>query len=81
MEAAGVANSFPCLAIRGICDYADESKNKDWQGYAAGVAAAFAEELLEVVSPIELDRERPMKDVLEQGGISTPLKLPSLWLT
>jgi nucleoside phosphorylase len=29
MEAAGVANNFPCLAIRGIYDYADEGKNKD----------------------------------------------------
>ncbi|KAL3491234.1 purine and uridine phosphorylase [Aspergillus germanicus] len=66
MEAAGVANNFPCLAIRGICDYADEGKNKDWQEYAAGVAAAFAKELLEVVQPIELDRERPVKDVLDQ---------------
>ncbi|KAJ0417684.1 purine and uridine phosphorylase [Aspergillus carlsbadensis] len=66
MEAAGVANNFPCLAIRGICDYASEGKNKDWQEYAAGVAAAFAKELLEVVQPIELDRERPVKDVLDQ---------------
>ncbi|KAL2846030.1 nucleoside phosphorylase domain-containing protein [Aspergillus pseudodeflectus] len=66
MEAAGLSNNFPCLAIRGICDYADEGKNKDWQEYAAGVAAAFAKELLEVVQPIELNRERSVKDVLDQ---------------
>jgi hypothetical protein len=28
MEAAGLMDSFPCLVIRGICDYADSHKNK-----------------------------------------------------
>ncbi|EXJ63522.1 uncharacterized protein A1O5_11571 [Cladophialophora psammophila CBS 110553] len=28
MEAAGLMNSFPCLVMRGICDYADSHKNK-----------------------------------------------------
>lgn len=46
MEAAGLMNSFPCLVIRGICDYADSHKNKRWQPYAAGTAAAYAKELL-----------------------------------
>ncbi|KAJ4857806.1 ankyrin repeats (3 copies) domain-containing protein [Trichoderma breve] len=49
MEAAGLMNDFPCLVIRGICDYADSHKNKAWQEYAAAVAAAFAKELLMVV--------------------------------
>lgn len=49
MEAAGLMNDFPCLVIRGICDYADSHKNKAWQEYAAAVAAAFAKELLLVV--------------------------------
>lgn len=52
MEAAGLINDFPCLVIRGICDYADSHKNTEWQGYAAAVAAAFAKELLLVV-PID----------------------------
>jgi nucleoside phosphorylase len=43
MEAAGLMNSFPCLAIRGICDYADSHKNKRWQPYAAAAAAKLAE--------------------------------------
>jgi nucleoside phosphorylase len=30
MEAAGLMNTFPCLVIRGICDYSDSHKNKDW---------------------------------------------------
>jgi nucleoside phosphorylase len=28
MEAAGLMNQFPCLVIRGICDYSDSHKNK-----------------------------------------------------
>ncbi|KAJ0413393.1 nucleoside phosphorylase domain-containing protein [Aspergillus carlsbadensis] len=28
MEAAGLMNTFPCLVILGICDYADSHKNK-----------------------------------------------------
>jgi nucleoside phosphorylase len=49
MEAAGLMNSFPCLVIRGICDYADSHKNKQWQEYAAATAAAYAKELLSVI--------------------------------
>ncbi|KAL2841346.1 Pfs domain protein [Aspergillus pseudodeflectus] len=50
MEAAGLMNNYPCLVIRGICDYADSHKNKAWQEYAAAVAAAYAKELLLVTS-------------------------------
>jgi hypothetical protein len=39
-------NIFPVLVIRGICDYSDSHKNKDWQGYAAMAAAAYAKDLL-----------------------------------
>lgn len=46
MEGAGIMNSFPCLIIRGICDYADSHKNKIWQNYAAATAAAYAKLLL-----------------------------------
>lgn len=46
MEAAGLMDSFPCLIIRGICDYADFRKTKQWQPYAAMTAAACAKELL-----------------------------------
>jgi nucleoside phosphorylase len=49
MEAAGLMDHFPCLVIRGICDYADSHKNNDWQPYAAAVAAAYAKELLEII--------------------------------
>jgi nucleoside phosphorylase len=56
MEAAGLINDFPCIVIRGICDYADSHKNKDWQEYAAAVAAAFAKELLSIVPPQEVEQ-------------------------
>jgi nucleoside phosphorylase len=49
MEAAGLMNHFPCLVIRGICDYADSHKNDRWQRYASATAAAFAKELLNYV--------------------------------
>ncbi|KAF3318690.1 hypothetical protein TWF173_006705 [Orbilia oligospora] len=55
MEAAGLMNDFPCLVIRGICDYADSSKNDVWQEHAAAVAAAFAKELLSVVPVLEVE--------------------------
>ena len=46
MEAAGLMDTFRCLVIRGICDYADSHKNQRWQAYAAVTAAAYAKELL-----------------------------------
>ena len=49
MEAAGLMNEFECLVIRGICDYSDSHKNKEWQRYAAAGAAAYAKELLGAV--------------------------------
>jgi nucleoside phosphorylase len=51
MEAAGLMNHFPCLVIRGICDYSDSHKNREWQGYAAMTAAAYAKDLLLHISP------------------------------
>lgn len=51
MEAAGPADNFPCLVIRGICDYADSHKNKKWQPYSAATAAAYAKALLLLIAP------------------------------
>jgi hypothetical protein len=55
-EAAGLMNNFPCLVIRGICDYSDTHENKCWQPYAAAAAAAYAKELLEIVPPLRSGR-------------------------
>lgn len=49
MEAAGVMNTLPTGMIRGVCDYGDNFKNKEWQPYAAAVAAVYAKGVLDVV--------------------------------
>lgn len=64
MEAAGLMNQFPCLVIRGICDYSDTHKNKEWQGYAAMTAAAYAKELLSRIPPRQIEAEARITDVL-----------------
>ncbi|KAF5691946.1 ankyrin protein [Fusarium denticulatum] len=66
MEAAGLAHNFPCITIRGICDYADSHKNKAWQAHAAAVAAAFAKELLGQVQASDVEREPTAKKILSQ---------------
>ncbi|KAK7588493.1 hypothetical protein V3481_007517 [Fusarium oxysporum f. sp. vasinfectum] len=66
MEAAGLAYNFPCIVIRGICDYADSHKNKDWQEHAAAVAAAFAKEFLQYIQPGDVNKERPVRDIISQ---------------
>ncbi|KAH7231086.1 hypothetical protein BKA59DRAFT_322137 [Fusarium tricinctum] len=64
MEAAGLMNHFPCLVIRGICDYCDSHKNKEWQGFAAMVAAAYAKDLLRQIPPNKVVTERRIGEIL-----------------
>lgn len=64
MEAAGLMNHFPCLVIRGICDYSDSHKNKEWQGFAAMMAAAYAKDLLHQIPPNKIEAERPIGEVV-----------------
>jgi nucleoside phosphorylase len=63
-EAAGLMNYFPCIIIRGICDYSDSHKNKEWQGYAAMAAAAYAKDLLCQVPSNKINAERKIMDIL-----------------
>lgn len=42
MESAGVWDIFPCVVIKGACDYADSHETKAWQWYAAATATAAA---------------------------------------
>ncbi|KAJ6006651.1 Pfs NACHT and Ankyrin domain protein [Penicillium sp. IBT 35674x] len=65
MEAAGLMNHFPCLVIRGICDYADSHKNDRWQRYASATAAAYAKELLAHVPVVEVQRTKRALEVLQ----------------
>ncbi|KAJ0347620.1 hypothetical protein COL154_013828 [Colletotrichum chrysophilum] len=64
MDAAGLMNHFPCLVIRGICDYSDSHKNKEWQGFAAMMAAAYAKDLLQQIPPNRIEAETPIVKVL-----------------
>ena len=47
-------------------DYCDSHKNKKWQPYAAGVAAAYAKELLQVMQPVAVADDRLAKDVMHE---------------
>jgi len=51
MEAAGTMNRIPVGVIRGACGYGDERKNKEWQPYAAAMAAAYAKAVLREILP------------------------------
>jgi hypothetical protein len=65
IEAARLMDSFPCLVIRDICDYADSHKNKRWQPYAAATAAAYAKELF---------CEIPARHVAETHSVAEQIK-------
>lgn len=56
MEAAGLKDDFPWLVIRGVCDYADAHKNDIWHRYAAATGAAYAKELLSIITPKDVKR-------------------------
>ncbi|XP_044724711.1 phosphorylase superfamily domain-containing protein [Hirsutella rhossiliensis] len=69
MEAAGLMNTFPCMVIRGICDYADARWHvTEWRGYAAMAAAAVAKDLLGMVVPSQLAAEKSIAQLLGQIG-------------
>jgi nucleoside phosphorylase len=58
-EAAGLMDTFPCVVIRGVCDYSDSHKNKRWQPYAAATAACYARELLGEVDAMGVEQLGP----------------------
>ena len=73
MEAAGLMDSFPCLVIRGISDYADSHKNKGWQRYAAATAAAYAKEILGIISPTDVARTTSANREKDEAMSTQPL--------
>ncbi|KAM0255037.1 hypothetical protein ACHAQJ_006185 [Trichoderma viride] len=64
MEAAGLMNCFPSLAIRGICDYSDSHKSKRWQAYAAGTAAAYAKDLLSAIPATQVTASSTIEEAV-----------------
>ncbi|KAM6513749.1 hypothetical protein FALCPG4_014969 [Fusarium falciforme] len=67
MEAAGLMDILPCLPIRGICDYSDSHKNKEWQRYAAAAAAAYTRELVAVLPVADMPNPCKLKSVQDDG--------------
>ncbi|KAK4197183.1 kinesin light chain 3 [Triangularia verruculosa] len=51
MEGSGVLDIFPCVVIKGACNYADSHKAKEWQQYAAATAAACMKAFLRQWTP------------------------------
>ncbi|KAF4916527.1 Ankyrin repeat and KH domain-containing protein mask [Colletotrichum fructicola] len=78
MEAAGLMNHFPCLVVRGICDYSDTHKNKSWQGFASMVAAAYAKDLLGQISPSKIKIETRLAETLRSIEINQAHHLHSM---
>ncbi|OAQ99423.1 hypothetical protein LLEC1_07604 [Akanthomyces lecanii] len=77
MEAAGAMGTSQCLAIRGICDYADSHKNEAWQQYAAAIAAAYTRLFLQYM-PHELESKTTFE--LRRTAKSHIKSARQLWL-
>jgi nucleoside phosphorylase len=63
MEGAGVWDEFPCVVIKGVCDYADSHKSKGYQVYAAAAAAGCMKAVLKEWVPTM----NPSSDSIIQG--------------
>ncbi|KAE8371231.1 nucleoside phosphorylase domain-containing protein [Aspergillus bertholletiae] len=74
MEAAGLMNNFPCIIIRGICDYADSHKSDRWQRYAAVTAAAYAKELLCFIPSQDLQKTQKAINILQDTGLQNTVE-------
>ncbi|OJJ77926.1 hypothetical protein ASPBRDRAFT_61389 [Aspergillus brasiliensis CBS 101740] len=48
---AGVWDTFPCIIIKGVSDYADGHRSKPWEVYAAATGASAAKALLDYWRP------------------------------
>ncbi|KAG5764859.1 hypothetical protein H9Q72_007037 [Fusarium xylarioides] len=46
MEGAGIWQELPCIIVKGVSDFADCEKTKEWQDYAAAMAAATSKAIL-----------------------------------
>jgi hypothetical protein len=77
-EAAGPMNDFPCLVIRGICDYCHSHKNDQWQKYAAATAAAYAKELIQIVEVEDVQNASEARGLVEEGKYPNIISLRQL---
>ena len=72
MEAAGLVEQLPTIIIKSVCDYADSHKNKKWQTYAAGTAAAAAKAVVMFHTPADRPRVREMKAAQPESILPFP---------
>jgi nucleoside phosphorylase len=72
MEAAGLMDNFPCIVIRGICNYSDTHAHRNWQPYAAATAAAYVKELLGVIPPVQVKRMPIAADAVKVSPLHFP---------
>lgn len=55
MAADEQTDRFPCLVVRGVCDYASRNRNETWHGFAALAAAAYTKDLLYHMPPNQVE--------------------------
>ena len=82
MEAARLMDHFPCLVIRGICDFADSHKNDVWQKYATATAATYTKMLLTFMRKGEMEKTRTVQQTVSPSHQFPPaLGQPLVQLT
>ena len=69
MEAAGIWDSFPCVVIKGVSNYADSHKSKMWKRYAAATSAACVKAFLDEWEPSSSLFQGMFKPVVHSSAI------------
>jgi len=79
MESAGVASAafsavkqIGFMTVRGICDFADSSKNDDWHEYAANAAASYLRGFVEARPVAQSDGNWPSLGAVLSATRKTP---------
>ncbi|KAH8690153.1 nucleoside phosphorylase domain-containing protein [Talaromyces proteolyticus] len=65
MEAVGLMNQLPTLVIRGISNYCNSHKHKDWQRYVALTVAVYTKLLLSLVPVRDTNLGLPSSNKVE----------------
>ncbi|KAI0490594.1 purine and uridine phosphorylase [Xylaria cf. heliscus] len=68
MVAAGAINRISVGVVRGVCNYGDVHKNKEWQPYAAAMAAAYAKAILHEIRPRKTPAVANLKQETDIGS-------------
>ncbi|KAK6504725.1 hypothetical protein TWF481_006664 [Arthrobotrys musiformis] len=74
MEGAGIAALIQCIVVKGVSDYADSHKNKNWQDFAAATAASALKAMLEYLPLYK--RTRTTDGFLIVGAVTSESPAP-----